>query len=153
MLGARKDMINANMEMFKLNEAKGTKLFDAQMQLGLEQLRQSGENIRNQARTDATLQSPDRIAFMAALADTKTKEKPQGDPVVAYQSLMEMKRGPVSIEKLRGDWLDMSKRMQIQADYPNIKTFEDYVAVFGNTGGAGGAGSDGFKVVNVRPGP
>jgi len=46
MLGARKDMINANMEMFKLNEAKGTKVFEAQMQMGLEQLRQSGASAR-----------------------------------------------------------------------------------------------------------
>jgi hypothetical protein len=42
--------------------------------------------------------------------------------------------------------------MQIQADYPNIKTFEDYVTVFGGgTGSAGGAGGDGFSVVGVRP--
>jgi hypothetical protein len=59
------------------------------------------------------------------------------------------RREPVSMEKLRGDWLDMAKKTQIQADYPNIKTFEDYVAVFG--GGAGGGGGGDFKVVGVRP--
>jgi hypothetical protein len=95
------------------------------------------------------------MAFNAALEKTKTKENPQGDPAAAYQSIISMKREPVSMEKLRGDWLDMTKRMQIQADYPNIKTFEDYVLVMNPSAGgvAGGAGGDGLRIVNVRPGP
>ena len=57
------------------------------------------------------------------------------------------KRAPVDTEKLRGEWFDPMKRSQINADYPNVKTFEDYVAVMG---GAGGSGASGFKVVGVR---
>jgi hypothetical protein len=111
--------------------------------------RESGANIRNKVSTDAALQSPERMAFMAALEKTKTKKNPQGDPAAAYQSIVAMKREPVSMEKLRGDWLDMTKRMQIQADYPNIKSLDDYITVFGG-GAGGGAGGDGFRVVGVR---
>jgi hypothetical protein len=59
------------------------------------------------------------------------------------------KRAPVDTEKLRGEWLDMTKRMQINRDYPNVKTFEDYVTVMGSGGGSGGA-SGGYKVLGVR---
>jgi hypothetical protein len=112
--------------------------------------RERGASARSAAQIAATLNTPERMAFTSALEKTKTKENPQGDPAAAYQSIVAMKREPVSIEKLRGDWLDMAKKMQIQADYPNIKTFEDYVAVFGG-GVGGGGGGDGFKVVGVRP--
>jgi hypothetical protein len=89
-------------------------------------------------RTPAEIQMVERIM--------KEKNIPFSE---ALASLTATKREPVSQEKLRGDWLDMAKRMQIQADYPNIKTFEDYMTVFGGgTGSAGGAG--GFKVVGVR---
>jgi hypothetical protein len=57
------------------------------------------------------------------------------------------KRAPIDTEKLRGEWLDPMKRQQINTDYPNVKTFEDYVTVMG---GAGGSGASGFKVVGVR---
>jgi hypothetical protein len=121
---------------------------------GIAALQERGATTRSKASTAAALQSPERMAFMAALEKTKTKENPQGDAAAAYQSIISMKREPVSMEKLRGDWLDMTKRMQIQADYPNIKTFEDYVLVMNpSAGGGGGAGGDGLRIVNVRPGP
>jgi hypothetical protein len=107
-----------------------------------------GQTARSAAQIAATLNTPERMAFTAALDKTKTKENPQGDPTAAYQSIVAMKREPVSEEKLRGDWLDPAKNMQIKADYPNIKTFEDYKAVFGGSTGGGGGG--GFKVVGVR---
>jgi hypothetical protein len=113
-------------------------------------IRERGENARSTERLKATINDPTRMAFMAELEKTKTKENPQGDPAAAYQRIVAMKREPVSTEKLRGDWLDMAKRMQIQADYPNIKTFEDYVTVFGGGVGGAGAGSDGLRVVGVR---
>jgi hypothetical protein len=114
-------------------------------------IRERGATARNQATTNAAMQSPERLAFLSALEKTKTKENPQGDPAAAYQSIIAMKREPVSIENLRKDWLDTAKKMEIQSSYPNIKTFEDYVAVFGGgVGGAGGSGGDGFKVVGVR---
>lgn len=98
------------------------------------------------ASTQAALNSPDRIAFLAALKNTVTKDKPQGDPVEAYRKLMEVKREPMTLEKLRADWNDLSKRAQISADYPNVKTFEDYALVMGAGGGGGG-----FSLVGTRP--
>lgn len=60
------------------------------------------------------------------------------------------KRAPVDTEKLRGEWLDMTKRMQINRDYPNVKTFEDYVTVMGS-GGGGRGGDSLFKFMGSRP--
>jgi hypothetical protein len=57
------------------------------------------------------------------------------------------KRAPIDTEKLRGEWLDPMKRAQINADYPNVKTFEDYALVMGG----GGGGSD--SLFKVRPKP
>jgi len=131
------------------DDLKTTRQIEAERQNTL--TREAGANARNKATAAAALQSPERMAFMAALEKTKTKENPQGDPAAAYQSIIAMKREPVSIEKLRGDWLDMAKRMQIQADYPNIKSLDDYITVFGGgLGGGAGAGGDGFRVVGVR---
>jgi hypothetical protein len=130
------------------DDLKTTRQIDAERQNTL--IREGGANTRNQATTNAAMQSPERLAFLSALEKTKTKENPQGDPAAAYQSIIAMKREPVSIENLRKDWLDTAKKMEIQSSYPNIKTFEDYVTVFGGgAGGAGGAGG-GFKVVGVR---
>jgi hypothetical protein len=58
------------------------------------------------------------------------------------------KRAPVDTEKLRGEWLDMTKRMQINRDYPNVKTFEDYVTVMS---GGGKGGDSLFKFMGSRP--
>ena len=108
-------------------------------------MQESGQTARSAAQIAATGSAPDRLAYKAALQSTVTKANPQGDPVAAYQKLMELKREPVSAEKLRGEWLDPAKRMQIAQDYPNVKTLEDYMTVMG----AGGGGGD-FKVVGVR---
>ena len=148
-ISAREDMIKSNMDMYKLNRDDAQKMFTAQVQYGIAQLEQGGAFARTKLSTDATLQTPERMAYMSALEKTKTKANPKGDPAAAYQSIVAMKREPVSMEKLRGDWLDMAKKMQIQADYPNIKTFEDYVTVFGG-GAGGGGGGDGLRVVGVR---
>lgn len=136
-------------EMFKATVDVGVnrEKIDAERENTL--TREAGANTRNKVSTDAALQSPERMAYMSAFEKTKTKANPQGDPAAAYQSIVAMKADPRSQEKLRGDWLDMAKRLQIQADYPNIKTFEDYMSVFGG-GGGGGGGGDGLRVVGVR---
>jgi hypothetical protein len=150
--GAREDLKMTDKNLTTLlglaaDDLKTTRQIDAERANVL--TRESGANVRNKASTDAALQSPERMAYMAELEKTKTKENPKGDPAAAYQKVVAMKREPVSMEKLRGDWLDPAKRMQIAQDYPNVKTFDDYAVVMG-AGGGGGAGGDGFRVVGVR---
>jgi hypothetical protein len=153
--GAREDLKMTDKNLTTLlgvaaDDLKTTRQIEAERANTL--TREAGAYARNKTTTDAALQDPKRLAFLSALEKTKTKENPKGDPAAAYQSIVAMQAEPRSQEKLRGDWLDMAKRMQIQADYPNIKTFEDYVTVFGGgAGSAGGAGGDGFSVVGVRP--
>ena len=103
-------------------------------------MQQSGATARSNAQIAAQLSSPERMAFNAALEQTK-------DPIKAIQLLQETKREPVSIERLRADWLNPEKRQLIEQDFPNVKTFQDYVTVMG--GGAQNAAS-GFKVIGVR---
>ena len=73
----------------------------------------------------------------------KEKNIPFTEALALYKNTQ---REGVSEEKLRADWLDQAKRLQIAQDYPNVKTFEDYKTVMGMGGGAGD-----FKVVGVRP--
>jgi hypothetical protein len=147
---AQKRTIDGVRQAAGVNEARAKNIYDKTVDMTKTVYEQEQQNKRSAGQIAATLQSPERMAYMSALEKTKTKENPQGDPAAAYQSIVAMKADPRSQEKLRGDWLDMAKRMQIQADYPNIKTFEDYMTVFGGgTGSAGGAGG-GFKVVGVR---
>jgi hypothetical protein len=159
------NLVQAAMAERKMNRAEAIAFVEQQIKVsegakdrasreGIAAIGERGANVRSAGQIEATLNTPERMAFNAALEKTKTKENPQGDPAAAYQSIISMKREPVSMEKLRGDWLDMTKRMQIQADYPNIKTFEDYVLVMnpsagGGLGGGAGVG-DGFRVVGVR---
>ena len=155
-LSGQGDMIKYVMDRDKVDRDTAMKIVDNQIRLGITQIEQQGQNTRTgmqiQGHLDAASKDPLRMAFLAELQKTKTKENPQGDPAAAYQSIIAMKADPRSQEKLRGDWLDMAKRMQIQADCPNIKTFEDYVTVFGGgTGSAGASGGDGLRVVGVRP--
>jgi hypothetical protein len=123
------------------------KIFEAATANARAAMQERGATARAQAGLQATLSSPERLAFAAALQSTITKDKPQGDPAEAYRKLMEIKREPMSVEQLRKDWNDMTKRLQISQDYPNVKTFEDYMTVMG----AGGGGGGGFSIVGSRP--
>jgi hypothetical protein len=90
MIGARADLISANMEMFKLNEAKGTKLFEAQMQMGLEQLRQSGANARA-----AMPSGPERTAMMLGKGNTPAARLESG-----MKKLQEIQAGKFDVRTL-----------------------------------------------------
>ena len=109
----------------------------------------------NALLTDKKIASDERIARMqnrtpAEIQMIERIMKERNIPFTeAYNYLTTAKREPMSQEKLRADWLDPAKRMQISEDYPNIKTFEDYMTVFG--GGMGGGGAGDFKLVGVRP--
>jgi hypothetical protein len=113
----------------QIKVAEGAK--DRSSREGIAQLQASVAN-----RPGAEMQAVERI-----MAEKKI---PFTEALSIYNNT---RREPVSQEKLRGDWLDPAKRMQIAQDYPNVKTFEDYALVMG-AGGGGGAG--GFKVVGVR---
>jgi hypothetical protein len=144
------NLVQAAMAERKMNRAEAIAFVEQQIKVsegakdrasreGIAQLQASTAN-----RPGAEMQAVERI-----MAE---REIPFTEALSVYKSTQ---REPVSMEKLRGDWLDMTKRMQIQADYPNIKTFEDYLTVFGGgagggLGGGAGAGGDGFRVVGVR---
>jgi len=134
------------------NRATAARIFDATAANERAAMQERGANARAMASLQATLTSPDRLAFASALQSTKTKERPQGDPVEAYRKLMEVKREPMTLEKLREAWNDPMKRMQISQDYPNVKTFEDYATIM-NVGGGGAGGDGGFSLRGTRPGP
>jgi hypothetical protein len=72
MVDVQKDMINANMEMYKLNRADSKDLVKAQIELGLEQLRQSGANAR--AKLAASTQRLPAEANMAMMLGKGTTE-------------------------------------------------------------------------------
>jgi hypothetical protein len=143
-IAGMENLVQAAMAERKMNRAEAVAFVEQQIKVAeAAKNRASQEGIaRLQAqtanRTPAEIQMVERIM--------KEKNIPFSE---ALASLTATKREPVSIEKLRGDWLDMAKRAQIQADYPNIKSFDDYLTVFG--GGAGGGGGGDFKLVGVRP--
>lgn len=77
-------------------------------------------------------------------ADLVAKHK--GDRAAAYQELVSAKREPMTRETAMKEWMDPAKSAMIRAQYPNIKTFEDFWTVMSGGAGAGG----GFKVVGVK---
>lgn len=102
----------------------------------------AGQRIAAAATREAANRTPAEIQLIERIMAEKKIPFSQ-----ALQEVATARREPMSIEKLRGEWLDPTKRMQIAQDYPNVKTFDDYLAVMG-AGGAGGSG--GFRVVGVR---
>ena len=94
----------------------------------------------------AAMASPERMAYMGALDKTRTEENPAGDPLRALQMVVDTKREPVSRADALKTWA--TNQMLIQAQNPNIKTFEDYFAQLSGAGAGGG-----FRVVGSRPAP
>jgi hypothetical protein len=92
MVDVQKDMINANMEMYKLNRADSKDLVKAQMELGLEQLRQSGANAR------ATMPTGENRTFMM-LGEGKTDKERFTSGLTKYKELMGDKQGARAYEK------------------------------------------------------
>lgn len=106
-----------------------------------------GYDTQNARLTHAiAMSSPERMAYMGALEKTKTETNPAGDPLRALQMMTESKREPVSRADALKTWA--TNQMLIQAQNPNIKTFEDYFAQLSGAGAGGG-----FRVVGSRPAP
>jgi hypothetical protein len=116
--------------------------FNKQVDLKSKDIELAFRRWETNAQTAAANRTPAEIQLIERVAAEKKIPFSEAMAVVAGT-----KRAPVDTEKLRGEWFDPMKRSQINADYPNVKTFEDYVAVMG---GAGGSGASGFKVVGVR---
>ena len=102
-----------------------------------------------------------QIAERIMQENNSTRGAPKMTFAEALQQAVGMQREPMTREKALVEWMKPGAQQMIQAQYPNIKSFEDYWTVLsgatgpapmGGTKGAGGAG-DGFRVVNVRPGP
>jgi len=107
-----------------------------------QEMQERGANARNAASIAAANRTPEGIQTVERIM--AEKKIPFSEALAYVQGV---KREPMSVEKLRADWLDTAKRQQIAMDYPNVKTFDDYMTVM-NASGAGGGG--GFKVVGVR---
>ena len=143
------NLVQAAMAERKMNRAEAISFVEQQIKVaeGAKE-RASREGIARLQASTANRPGAEMQAVERIMAEKKI---PFTEALSIYNNT---RRAPVSMEKLRSDWLDMAKKAQIQADYPNIKTFEDYVTVFGGGAGLGGgeagASSD-FKVVGVRP--
>jgi hypothetical protein len=140
---AKKLTVSALEKDWGLKSQDATKAFEAVMQNQRSAFEQAGATARANAQVAATLSTPERQVFDALV------KKHKGDPAAAYQELVASKREPMSMEKLRAEWLDPGKRAQIAQDYPNVKTFEDYLMVANPAGGGGGGG--GFRLLGSRP--
>jgi hypothetical protein len=135
-------LLKADMDMHKISREEALKRLDLRTRIGIAQLQEQGQNFRSAQQVAAANRTPAEIQMVERIM--KEKNIPFSE---ALASLTATKREPVSQEKLRGDWLDPAKRMQIAQDYPNVKTFDDYMTVMGaDTGG----GAGGFRVVGVR---
>jgi hypothetical protein len=139
---AQKRTIDGVRQAAGVNEARAKDIYSKTVDMTKTVYEQEQANRRNDRAVAASNRTPAEIQMVERIM--KEKNIPFSE---ALASLTATKREPVSQEKLRADWLDPAKRMQIAQDYPNIKTFDDYALVMG-AGTGGGAG--GFKVVGVR---
>lgn len=109
-------------------------------------MQEAGAASRSKAQLEATMATPERLAFQGYLAKTVTKDNPLGDPAKAYEAMVTAKREPMTEEKLRTDWFDPIKRSQIAKDYPGVKTFDEYMAAVKSVGSTGAPAPSSGKV-------
>lgn len=107
-----------------------------EMAAGFEKLeiQQAGEDRRARMQAAAMNRTPAEIQMV---------ERMQRDPAfaAAYEKYVGVKREPLTREKAMVEWMKPGAAAMIQAQFPNIKTFDDYWrAVSGGATGAGGAG-------------
>jgi hypothetical protein len=124
-----------------VNETRAKNIYDKTIDLTKTVYEQEQANKRTDKQVAAANRTPAEIQMIERIM--KERNIPFSE---ALSFISGAKREGVSEEKLRGEWLDQAKRLQIAQDYPNVKTFDDYKAVMG----MGGGGAGGFKVVGVR---
>jgi hypothetical protein len=127
---------------------------DAMFKWGSDKYNMSRDDARFAVTTDLQRKQINAQAASAnrTPAEIQLIERVAAEKKIPFSEAMALvagtKRAPIDTEKLRGEWLDMGKRAQINADYPNVKTFEDYVTVMGGAGGGGASGD--YKFLGVR---
>lgn len=84
-IGAREDMLKANMQMYGVNRETALKMVDNQIKVGIMQTEQAGANARTQMQVGAQRDTPDRLVFDQLVKANK------GDAVKAAEALQKMK--------------------------------------------------------------
>jgi hypothetical protein len=84
-IGAREDLLKANMQMYNVNRETALKMVDNQVKVGIMQAEQAGALARTQMQVGAHRDTPDRLVF-----DQLVKAN-QGDAVKAAEALQKMK--------------------------------------------------------------
>jgi hypothetical protein len=84
-IGAREDLLKANMQMYNVNRETALKMVDNQVKVGLSVYEQQQANARTQMQVSAQRDTPDRIVFNQLLKANNN------DAVKAAESLQKMK--------------------------------------------------------------
>jgi len=122
-------------KQFDMAENRANKIGDAVLQNARTMYEQQQATQRNAATISATLSTPERQAFASLL------KKHKGDAGAAYselQSLKDESKGTITREVALKEWNDNA--LSIQAQYPNVKTFDDYWTILSGS-------NSGFKVL------
>ena len=143
-IAARENMIRANMDWYNVSYDRATKMVDSQIKVGIAQLEQQGATARTNAQVAAANRTPADIQMVERIM--AERKVPFTEALAIAQGI---KREPVSRSEALKNWT--TNQMQIMAQNPGIKTFEDYYSQISGAGGAGG--TDGFRVVGSRPAP
>jgi hypothetical protein len=72
------------------------------------------------AQLEATLSTPDRLAFQSFLAKTVSKDAPLGDAAKAYSDFVAAKQEPKSIQQLKHDW---ATDAMLQSKYKDVNDY------------------------------
>ncbi len=139
---AEKRGIDGIRQAAQVNRETAKDIFGKAVQVEISKYEQGEQTKRTGMTVNAARSGVDQRVFNALV------QKHGGDEVKAYQELMSTKREPMTREAALKEWMKPGAAQIIQAQYPNIKTFDDYWAVM--SGGAGAAGSDQFRVVGVK---
>ena len=116
-------------------------IYDKTMDLSKTMYQEDQQNKRTRMQVDAANRPSAEIQAVERIM--KEKNLPFTEALAQYNTT---KSEPATLQKLRADWLDPAKNMMIMQQYPNVKTFDDYLLVMGAGGGAGD-----FKFVGSRP--
>ena len=124
-ISAREDLIKSNQQMYGVNRETALKMVDNQVKVGIAQIEQGGANARANAQIAATLNTPERQIWDAAL------KKHNGDTAAAFRELQSAKAEKFNPYQSYADYL------KAFAGKENVLTppmgFADYVAQFGTT--------------------